>query len=204
MRQRAPSNNASFIDLSFLMTMTFMLLFFLAIVNLAINKQDADVKKPKAEFLAVLTWQEGVDLDVDFWVRDPADNNVWFSRKDSGVTHLDRDDLGTRNDTVINEYNETVVIPINQEIVTLRGFMPGRWVFNVHLYRVGDEGVPAHCNMVLTKLNPVAQVVFNRKLTLDKVWDEKTMAVVEMDSSGKVLDVDLDFNVKLVESKLYN
>ncbi len=51
--------------------------------------------------------------------------------------HLDRDDLGERNDA-IEVAGRRVLNPLNQEIVSIRGILPGEYVVNLHLYR-GDR-----------------------------------------------------------------
>jgi hypothetical protein len=44
-------------------------------------------------------------------------------------------------------------------------------------------------NVKVQKLNPVAQVIFDNKLTVDHTGDEKTALRFWLDAEGKVIDV---------------
>ena len=48
--------------------------------------------------------------------------------------HLDKDDLGVRNDTTVMADGSTTTIKINREVMTIRGIIPGEWVINAHYY----------------------------------------------------------------------
>ena len=50
------------------------------------------------EFLITVFWPDNLEDDVDIYVEDPAGNLVWFKSREPGLMHLDRDDLGKRND----------------------------------------------------------------------------------------------------------
>ena len=60
-----------------------------------------------------------LDDDVDTYVEDPSGNLVAFMRREEGLMHLDRDDLGKRNDSVLPDYG-VVEYTENRELVTLR------------------------------------------------------------------------------------
>lgn len=195
------SSNWSFVDLSFLLALSLLLMLFLAIVNIVqIKIQNKDIDT-NAEYIIALTWQNGADLDVDVWVRDPQENLLFFRSKEVGIMHLDRDDLGNTNDTY-EEGGVVKIAPTNQEIVTIRGFMEGEWVVNTHLYRIGDPSTPqAKCHLAITKLNPSAEIVANKYFTLDEYWEEKTVARFLMTTNGESF-LQETLPIKFVESKV--
>ena len=60
----------------------------------------------KAEYIITVDWDDSLEDDVDLWVKDPNGEIVSYLKKDAGWLHLDRDDRGVINDTVIidNKY----------------------------------------------------------------------------------------------------
>jgi hypothetical protein len=141
----------------------------------------------KAEFLITLSWPEGREEDVDLYVEDPAGDLVWFRSREAGLMHLDRDDLGQRNDT-IQIAGRAVSNPLNQEIVSIRGIVPGEYVVNLHLYRAaGEQPVPA--TVKIEKLNPKVELVFFGPLTLSAQGEEQTAARFSIGADGRVRDV---------------
>ena len=125
------NTNLSMLDLLFLVCLGFSALFILSYVQIkeknTKSKHDIEIK---AEFIITVTWQSDQDCDVDTYVQDPNENLVFFKSRESGLMHLDRDDLGYKNDSINNQlqYNE------NREVVTLRGISEGEYVVNVHMF----------------------------------------------------------------------
>ena len=97
------------------------------------SKNDNNVQS-KADFMITVTWPDEIDNDVDTYVRDPQGNLVAFMRREEGLMHLDRDDLGNSNDTLTLTDGRVIKSEQNQEIVTIRGWIPGEWVVNIHFY----------------------------------------------------------------------
>jgi hypothetical protein len=78
--------------------------------------------------------------------------------------------------------------PLNQEIVSIRGIVPGEFVVNVHLYRVFDGSeVPA--TVKVEKLNPKVSLVFYGSVILREQGDERTGVRFTIDADGRVRDV---------------
>ena len=48
--------------------------------------------------------------------------------------HLDKDDLGKANDTIVNADGSRSTVMINREVVTIRGISPGEFIINAHYY----------------------------------------------------------------------
>jgi hypothetical protein len=175
-----------FTDLLFNALLGFVVMFVLAflLINPVAKTGAVD---PKAEFLITLSWPDGRREDVDLYVADPAGNLVWFRQREAGLMHLDRDDLGQRND-LIEVAGRKIANPLKQEIVSIRGVLPGEFVVNVHLYREhGGGAVPA--TIKVEKLNPKVELVFYGAVTLDEQGDEATAVRFAIGIDGRVRDV---------------
>jgi hypothetical protein len=176
----------AFTDLLFNALLGFVVMFMLAFLLINPIAKSGAVD-PKAEFLITLSWPDGRPEDVDLYVEDPTGALVWFRNREAGLMHLDRDDLGLRND-VVEVAGRLIVNPINQETVSIRGILPGEYVVNVHLYRAeSDQPVPA--TVKIEKLNPQVQVLFAGPVTLTVQGDERTAARFSIGADGRVLDV---------------
>jgi hypothetical protein len=145
-----------------------------------------------------MTWSIECRDDVDIWLEDPIGNILYFRNKDTGLMHLDRDDLGYLNDTITMPNGETKVVKINQEIVTIRGFIPGEWVLNIHMYRKRDVGVPTVVNIRVNKLNPTVTIITEENITLVENWQEETVIRFTMAADGEILSTD-DLPKKLIK-----
>jgi hypothetical protein len=175
-----------FTDLLFNALLGFVAMFVLAVLLINPIAKSGAVDA-KAEFLITLTWPEGRREDVDLYVRDPAGEMVWFRSREAGLMHLDRDDLGERND-MIEIGGRQVYNPLNQEIVSIRGILPGEYIVNLHLYRA-DGAQPVPATVKIEKLNPRVELVFFGPLTLIEQGEERTAARFSIGSDGRVRDV---------------
>ena len=175
-----------FTDLLFNALLGFVVMFVLAflLINPVAKTGAVD---PKAEFLITLTWPDGRAEDVDLYVADPAANLVWFRQREAGLMHLDRDDLGQRNDFV-EVAGRRIANPLNQEVVAIRGILPGEFVVNVHLYR-GHGGAAVPATIKVEKLNPKVELVFYGTVTLEAQGDEQTAVRFAVGADGGVRDV---------------
>ena len=194
MKQRQYYSNLPFVDLLFNVLIGFVFLFIVSflLINPIAKRADIEVK---AEFLITVMWPDNLEDDVDTYVEDPAGNLVWFRSREPGLMHLDRDDLGKRNDEVTTAAG-TILFPENREIVTLRGIVPGEYVVNVHMYfKVGEEPVPV--TIQIDKINPYS-VVLRETIELKNKGDEVTVARFSVKSNGDVINVN-KLQKKLVE-----
>lgn len=179
-------SNLAFLDLLFNTLLCFVALFVLSFVLITPEKQKNNIEA-KAEFIITVTWDSEIDNDVDTYVEDPEGHLVAFMRREDGLMHLDRDDLGQTNDTVETklgriEYKE------NREIVTLRGVSSGEYVVNVHMYLVRDKAPQTSVTIRLEKLNPYS-VEMIKNVTLIEQGDEKTAFRFTLSKEGEVLDI---------------
>lgn len=197
MPRRNYHNSTSFLDLLFNTLLGFVLLFFISslMMNPIAKKGDIDTK---AEFVITVTWEDENDDDVDTWLRDPLGNVVYFRQKEAGLTHLDRDDLGKLNDRITLEDGTTYEYPHNQEITSIRGFIGGEWVLNVHMYSKRSPE-PTKVEVRIDRLNPVVKTIFHREIFMERQWEEITVSRFVMTDHGEILSWD-DLPKKLVSS----
>jgi len=186
LRPRRTDEIDPFSDLLFNTLLIFVMLFAIAIV--AMNpKAKTGVIDAKAEFIITVTWPDMNPNDIDTWVEDPGGNRVWFRQREGGMMHLDRDDRGLANDSIVVN-GQQVVNPLNQEVVTIRGFAPGEYTVNAHYYDSKD-GKPVEVTVSIVKVNPRAEVVYYGSLTLARKGDEATAARFSVDRDGRVTGV---------------
>ena len=175
--------NLAFLDLLFNTLLCFAALFSLAFILINPSKKNKTVDA-KAEFIITVIWPSDMDDDVDTYVEDPEGNLIAFNRREQGLMHLDRDDTGLSFDTIstsfgIVEYKE------NREMVTIRGYVPGEYVVNVHMY-TKREDAETPVTIILEKINPY-KVVTGRNVVLKLRGDEKTAFRFTVDDEGKVI-----------------
>ena len=168
------------------------LTFFFVLAVLFMNPE---VKKglinPKAEYIITTSWEDGSPDDIDLWIEDPKGNLVWFRNREADLVHLDRDDRGMLNDTLEND-GKTFSNPLNQEVVTIRGIVPGEYVINLHYY-ASETGKPVETSVRLDRVNPTLKVIHYGKLWLDKKGEEKTALRFALDSDGNVSGINQIF-----------
>ena len=183
--QRRYHTNLPFLDLLFNVLIGFVFLFIVSflLINPIAKRADIEVK---AEFLITVFWPDNLEDDVDIYVEDPVGNLVWFKSREPGLMHLDRDDLGKRNDEVVTAAG-TILFPENREIVTLRGIVPGEYVVNVHCYfKVAVDPVPV--TIQIDKINPYS-VVLRETVDLANKGEEITVTRFSVNSKGEVTNI---------------
>jgi hypothetical protein len=192
-RSRREGNEA-FTDLLFNALLGFVFMFAVAVIFMNPIAKTGTIET-KAEYLITVTWPDGNPSDVDTWTQDPAGNLTWYATKESGLMHLDRDDTGTTRD-VITVNGKTVVNPLNQEIVSIRGVVPGEWCVNVQMYAYDPTGIeggmanpPIPVTVKLEKVNPSVRVVFYDVIELTHQGDEKTAVRFTIQPDGDIADI---------------
>ena len=183
LRRRRFDELDPFSDLLFNALLAFVMLFAVALI--AMNpKAKTGVIDAKAEFIVTVTWPDGDPNVIDTWVQDPAGNLVWFRAREAGLMHLDRDDRGTANDTLVIN-GQQVVNPLNQEVVTVRGYAPGEYTVNVFYYDTRN-GRPVDVTVSVVKVNPRAEVVYYGTVPLARKGDEATAVRFSVNRDGRV------------------
>ena len=184
--KRQYHTNLAFLDVLFNTLLCFAALFAMSFILINPSKKDNNVVA-KGEFVIVMTWPKEMDNDVDIYVEDPEGNLVAFMRREEGLMHLDRDDLGKRNDVVYTRFGE-IGDDENREIVTLRGIMPGEYVINVHMYMKREESPLTPVTVQLDKINPYSTIMIKR-VTLGDSGDEKTAFRFILNNDGDVTEI---------------
>ena len=184
--KRQYHTNLAFLDVLFNALLCFAALFAMSFILINPSKKDNNVVA-KGEFVIVMTWPKEMDNDVDIYVEDPEGNLVAFMRREEGLMHLDRDDLGKRNDVVQTQFGE-IEYDENREIVTLRGIMPGEYVINVHMYMKREESLLTPVTVQLDKINPYSTIMIKR-VTLGDSGEEKTAFRFILNKYGDVVEI---------------
>jgi len=161
-------------------------LFFLALLAISPDAKEGKIDS-KAEFIITMDWPDNHPDDLDLFVQDPAGNIAWYRHREAGFLTLDRDDRGGANDFIVVN-GKKIASPIREEIVTVRGILPGEYTVNISHFQA-TTGQPVPAMVKVQKLNPTAQVIFDDKVILDHTGDEKTALRFRIDAEGKVIDV---------------
>ena len=175
------SNFDPFTDLLFNILLGFTFLFFITILFINPITKLGNVNM-KAEYIITVDWKDSLPDDIDLWVKDPNGEIVSYLKKDAGWLHLDRDDRGVINDKVIIDGKE-VIYPINREVVTLRGIIPGEYVVNLYLYDHKSND-PVEAKIIIEKVNPSLKLVFIGDVVLKNEDSELTITKFRLDSEG--------------------
>ncbi|MGB1799955.1 MAG: hypothetical protein ACPHLK_03905 [Gammaproteobacteria bacterium] len=184
-----------FTDLLFNSLLAFTLLFLITILFLNPPAKKGIID-PKAEYIITVKWDDNSPDDVDTWVQGPNEGVVWFRNPEVGLIHLDRDDRGLSKDTIVVDGVE-ITNPLNQEVVTIRGNVPGEYIVNVHYYN-SKTLRQANVEVRAVKVNPQLRVLYYGNLVLDKKGEEKTAVRFTVDAAGNVSNVNT-LNKSIVE-----
>jgi len=152
-------SSLAFTDLLFNIVLGFAFMFIIAFLLINPVEKDAEIEA-KAEFMIIMEWDDQSAYDIDLWMQDPAGNIVGFPNMHAGLLHLDKDDLGQSNDTVVLADGTTKIIYLNREVMTIRGIVPGEYVVNNHLYSMKGQSAkgPMEVTTRVIKLNPYGEV----------------------------------------------
>jgi len=195
LNRRRKSN--SFTD--FLFNILLVFLVMLAILLMLPKKpQEAEGDiQVKAEYLIILTWDEASTVDLDLWIKLPSDRIIFFKQKSGQGIRLERDDLGSTSDMV-----GSIVVPINEEIATIRGTRPGEYIINAHVY--GNLGQPMselRASLRIVQLNPYFET-FKSSHLFTEIDEEHTFVRIIIDDKGKVIETDTEYFQKLTTGAL--
>ena len=126
-----------FTDLLFNILVGFVFLFIIAFLLIKPEAKKKDFDR-NAEFVIILEWDKEAKGDIDLYVEDPLGEKCSFRRVVANFMHLDKDDLGSVNDTVVNADGTTSTVQINREVITIRGIIAGEYIINAHYYSERD------------------------------------------------------------------
>lgn len=177
---------------NFSLTFAKALLVFCVVLFVMISPPAKDGTKPKAEFLITVDWIGS--YDVDTWTRLPDGTRVSFKNRESGVVFLERDDLG--NGCVVTGSGGTSK-NVCEEIVVLRGIMPGEYILALHLYSAfGSQNpgpvTPIVVHVKIERLNPMVDILWQNTATLDEIRQEKGLTRFTVTPDGHMVDFNVD------------
>ncbi|WP_213956621.1 hypothetical protein [Variovorax sp. dw_954] len=176
-----------FYDMLFNMLIAFVFCFIVALLAMNPKALKAGDVRSKAEYLITVDWPDRNPNDIDTWVQDPSGNLVWFRQREAGLMYLDRDDRGDANASTLID-GHRIMSPFREEVVTIRGIVPGEFTVNVQYYQSRD-GRPVEVTVAVTRVNPRAEIVFNGKVTLARPGDEATAARFTILADGSVANI---------------
>jgi hypothetical protein len=175
-----------FYDMLFNMLIAFVFCFIVALLAMNPKALKAGDIPSKAEYIINVSWPDRNPNDIDTWVQDPGGNLVWFRAREAGLMYLDRDDRGDANDAIVIN-GQRIQSPFRQEVVTIRGIVPGEFTINAQYYQSRD-GQPVEVTVSVIKVNPRAEVVFYGQAKLARQGDETTLARFTLLADGKVVN----------------
>jgi hypothetical protein len=150
-----------------------------------------------------MEWDKEAKGDIDLYVEDPLLAKCSFRQTVANFMHLDKDDLGSVNDTVVNADGTVSTVKINREVITIRGIIEGEYIINAHYYSereysgMGNRiemGTSARkkkskevtVKVELHKVNPYTIMWVGEKKFHSK-GQEETFVRFRLDKDGKVL-----------------
>lgn len=203
----------AFVDLLLCMVGLFAALFIVTSLLVMPPAKKGTVDMP-AEFVLKMSWPDKAFDDLDMHVMLPTGKVVNFSSKDVDFATLDRDDLGLAgSDLYVKPGGEPVVIYHNQEIITLRAIVPGRYVVNVHVYRAvnnvayagaaleSTSPLPYKAHVSLEKLNPRVSTIVENDVLMSEAGEQKTAFEFTVTDAGDVIDVHTDADVPFIPTR---
>ena len=176
-----------FYDMLFNILIAFVFCFIVALLAMNPKALKAGDIPSKAEYIITVGWPDRNPNDIDAWVQDPGGNLVWFRQREAGLMFLDRDDRGDANDAMLVN-GQRIASPFRQEVVTVRGIVPGEFTVNVQYYKSHD-GQPVDVTVSIIKVNPRAEIVYYGQLKLARQGDEATAARFTLQADGKVVNI---------------
>ena len=158
---------------------------------LAVMFMNPEAKKgiidPKAEYIITVNWPDNSPDDIDLWVEDPSGAIIWFRNREAGLVHLDRDDRGGLNNSIVVD-GKRMSSPIRQETVSIRGVIAGEYTVNVNHY-LATTNAPVPVSVKVEKVNPTVEVVHYDTFNVDHAGQEKTAVRFRVADNGRVTDV---------------
>lgn len=172
MKRKKVVTDVVFVDLTLNALLAFVALFVWALIQINPESVVKPTIETRGKFLIVIEWDDGSRDDVDIYVQDPTGKIVYFRNRDTGLMHLEYDDLGSRSDTVVTQDGE-IKLDRNEERAVLRGTIPGEYIVNVHMYRK-TESDPTKVTTHLYQLIGNDKELHSVERTLTRQREEQT------------------------------
>ena len=156
-----------------------LLVLVLAITQIT-HKANEGIKV-HAEYIVTASWDRMSNSDVDLYGTIPPDEEhaAWYRNKEVGNLLLDHDSIGWTTDRIIDLATGITTYRDHVEIITMRGIIPGKYSFAIHLYNLWkgsakDDTKTANIkvHLTITKLNPKAETIYSGDTILNFIGDE--------------------------------
>jgi len=188
MRKRQGSTTG-FIDVLANTALGFFTLLLLMVVLANPPKKD-DQKKSDividASLMVTMEWPDNSTADVDLFSIIPNEKVVFFGRKESGGSALDRDDQGRKTDTILMPDGSRHVIRSNWEHLFVKKMIPGRYAINVVLYHTGGGDTKTPVKVRIETFKPY-KLVMEKRVILSGHLQEETIISFDVDDEGKII-----------------
>lgn len=153
-----------FRDVIFLMMITFVVLFIIAMMHInPVANPNEKVTDPPGNVVVNIFWEDGKNIDVDLWTKGPKDlSPVGYSNRAGRTFNLLRDDLGSINDDT----------HMNFENGYSRGIPDGEYIINVHMFSNKETPAkyPVAVRVVVSMVDPS-----NEKSIMNEVYTGTVM-----------------------------
>jgi hypothetical protein len=214
LKLRKYNSNISFLD-TFLLTLIGITAILAVVIKLINPIADTGKIDPVTELMLRLDWDPADYPDLDIHVKTPNKDIISYRHKENGWMVLDRDDLGSTNDTyTIND--EILVVKKNMEVININAIVPGEYVVNVHYYnclsclkKQGQSSTvqlrsihdPIDYTVELIDMHPF-RVMAQISMSDLKYRQEHTVITFVVDEEGNVKDIRTDIHIPLVPDKV--
>jgi hypothetical protein len=170
---RTVLNDILFVFLLGLATIIFAMIYHL---NPPGEEEKEETKSP-GNLVAELRWYpDDLNCDVDLWVQGPGSYAVGYSNLRGRIWNLLRDDLG-------HGHNYNDYLGLNYEHAFTRGFIPGDYTINAHLYRCHTTPVPLKLQVTII-VGSTKRLIHAGEYVLTRQGQEMTLIRFTLDESG--------------------
>lgn len=142
------------------------------------QKKTKDETTPVGNITVHIRWKpDGIDADVDLWVRAPGDIPVGYSSKQGRIFNLLRDSLGNSNN----------LDGLREEFAFSNGTPPGEYCATAGLYRIADHSLlPVTVAYDISLRGDNVSEITHGSIQLTRVAEEKTLACFTIDDRKMV------------------
>jgi len=168
-----------FRDVLMLTLLGFVTIVVLLLPHLNPPAARADAR-PAGNVVVEARWGDGLQSDVDLWVKGPGDRPVGYSRKNGTAFDLLRDDLGSKRD----------LTNLNYEFAFSHGAPAGEYIINLHLFRLGSEPPPIIVKVVISLRDPTTGALTKiaaRQVMLARQGEEVTVQRFRLNARGALV-----------------
>ncbi len=171
------------LDIIFLLLLSVMMMFVILLSILRTKAHDPAVEN-RNNYVIQMEWTEFANVDIDMWLLGPNMEFVSYKQKEAPGLFLQRDDLGSSNDAVRLTDGTWSVSGLNQEIINIRQWVPGRYYVNAHVYK-SYQKEPVSVKMTLIRVNPFEEYK-SQEYELSYVGQEETLLTFDIAEDGKL------------------